>query len=288
MFRAILMVTGVCMGSMVTDKHAVQARSFDGCQAMVPPPYETVDFDRDVQPIFDAKCVQCHQAGSPDFGQHRLDLRPAVSWRSLVEKPSVNDEDFALVRPFAPDGLPGSLLWWKVSCSPPPIGSRMPVGEPPLSSAELRTLYIWMMRGAPPGIQAMGVTRSIEEGHSGTWYDPSLPGHGFSFEVLPGETARFVGFWMTFDRHANQRWLLATGEFPNDSAVVELDVMRVDHGRFETPHAMPNSTLVGEAVLTFHSCTEATMRYDIELSPGSREQGTVVLRRLTPSQSCVP
>jgi hypothetical protein len=268
------------------------AQSLEGCRAVVPPPWEPVDFDADIQPIFDRSCVSCHQPGGLGFAQHQLDLRPSFAYGSLVNKPNVQDSAWPLVQPFIPDGPVGSLLFWKVTCMPPPVGDFMPPSQQSLTSPEIRALYIWMMRGAPPGEDGTGQLRAIEAGHSGTWYDPSLPGHGFSFEVLPGKPSRFIAFWMTFGLGSSeQQWLVGTGDFERGDATVDLDILRVQGGVFDFANLPTRNDFIGQALLTFSSCGEASMRYDIQIDREAhpedpRQQRTVALRRLTPTQQC--
>ena len=74
-------------------------------------------FDRLVQPVLDARCVQCHHPGGTDAVAAQLDLTPANAYTSLVQfgKPSLHDQVWAAYR--RGSSVPGdgiaerSVLW---------------------------------------------------------------------------------------------------------------------------------------------------------------------------------
>jgi hypothetical protein len=59
---------------------------------------EQVSFRRDVQPIFDRKCVSCHPVSYP-----YLDLRAGRSYRELLRVPAATAPAFARVLPGRPE-----------------------------------------------------------------------------------------------------------------------------------------------------------------------------------------
>lgn len=101
-----------------------------------------VSFINDIWPILVDRCNRCHDPSNPDaFGAENsgLDLSSYDALRSgggntgggivVVEQPC------------------GSLLYQKLLPGPP-IGSRMPLGGPPLSPFELDQVHDWIAEGA--------------------------------------------------------------------------------------------------------------------------------------------
>lgn len=94
-------------------------------------------------------CTQaiCHGAAPGTGG---LDLRPENAYRDLVGVPSNYDGGRVRVLPGAPES---SLLWQKLAgrtlkLEGVPL-SPMPIGDPPLSRAELDAVAQWIAAGAP-------------------------------------------------------------------------------------------------------------------------------------------
>lgn len=106
----------------------------------------TVSFQRGIQPIFDAKCIVCHQPGGIAFLRGiTLELTEQVSYDQLVSQRSVQDPDRIFV---VPGDASSSLLFLKVSTDAPPIGDRMPLDANPLSETEIALIRDWIDRGA--------------------------------------------------------------------------------------------------------------------------------------------
>jgi hypothetical protein len=105
-----------------------------------------VSFAGQIQPIFDAKCTVCHQAGglADNLG---IDLRlvPGDAFNGLVNQPSSQQANLTLV---VPGDSTSSLLFLKVSSNAPPVGSRMPLFGAPLSQAEIDRIRDWIDQGA--------------------------------------------------------------------------------------------------------------------------------------------
>ena len=91
----------------------------------------TVSFRRDVQPIFDAKCVVCHPVAYP-----YLDLRRGRAYRQLIRVPSPLAPGFERVLPARPD------LSYLLIHSPEPSNRAL------LDAAERRTIARWIRDGA--------------------------------------------------------------------------------------------------------------------------------------------
>jgi hypothetical protein len=106
----------------------------------------------DVQPIFDAHCVNCHdkaKTGLPTFG--KLSLLAGDARGALVGEPASEVCGGTLVAPGEPDR---SYLWHKLTDTKPCEGQPMPrpfeiVRPAPLSADELATLRAWIAAGAP-------------------------------------------------------------------------------------------------------------------------------------------
>ena len=104
---------------------------------------QTPSYANDVQAIWNAQCLTCHNtANASTSGQ--LDLSTGVSRAALVSQPMVKTcSDGTRVVPGAPstsgliDRLSGN------SC-----GSRMPEGGNPLSAADMTLIQSWIARGA--------------------------------------------------------------------------------------------------------------------------------------------
>lgn len=238
------------------------------------------DYDQHVQPVFDRHCVSCHQPGGEGFIATGLDLRRGHAHESMYRKPSAQIDGWTLLDPyFLNRGR--NLMFWKIGCNRPPTGVRMPKGGPPLSGADLYVINSRIARGAPRGIDD-GPHLPIQHGLGGSWWDTSAQGQGFSFEVVPGEQPLFIAYWLTFQSTAVReaqnasglsdligpqhelRWLMATGIFEAGDSQVQLDVQLVTGTEFDRPFnptGRPRS--IGSARLRFHSCTEATLGYDI-------------------------
>jgi hypothetical protein len=117
------------------------------CDTLDPAPVNpSVEF-ASVQAIFTggpgqpARCTTCH---SPNTSAG-LSLAPENAFASLVNVDSSQDPTVKRVVPFSPGS---SLLFRKVNCNSPGVGSRMPLGRAPLSADEQRLIRDWINQGA--------------------------------------------------------------------------------------------------------------------------------------------
>lgn len=117
------------------------------CDTLNPAPLNTsVEFES-IQAIFTggtgqvARCTTCH-APNTSAG---LSLAPGSAFAALVNVDSSQDPTIKRVIPFSPSG---SLLFQKVNCNNPGVGSRMPLGRPALSLDEQRLIRDWINQGA--------------------------------------------------------------------------------------------------------------------------------------------
>lgn len=96
-------------------------------------PDSNVSYSKHIQPIFNAKCVNCHGAGRTDAG---LDL---TTWSGTTANPII-------VFPGEPDN---SKLVWSIEGNPavepmPPINSPYPA----LTQNQVRGVRTWIGEGA--------------------------------------------------------------------------------------------------------------------------------------------
>jgi hypothetical protein len=94
-------------------------------------PAARISFARQIQPLFDAKCISCHPASYP-----YLDLRPGHAYRGLVGVPAATAPSYERVLPYRP-GLSYLLL-------APEDPSRIGL----LSPADRRLIAAWIRQGA--------------------------------------------------------------------------------------------------------------------------------------------
>ena len=98
-----------------------------GCSVVFPGRAATVDFAKDVQPIFSRACMNCHGA-KVQMGNLRLDSKQAAS------------------RTIEPGSASKSLLYSRLTGHGDQ--PRMPMGGKPLPGGELETIRQWLDQGA--------------------------------------------------------------------------------------------------------------------------------------------
>jgi mono/diheme cytochrome c family protein len=92
---------------------------------------------RQVQPIFDANCVACHQAGAAQQG---LVLESGIAFRNVGKRSS--EAALNLIEAGKPDA---SYLLQKLNGNGQ--GARMPLGGA-LDPADTETIRLWILGGA--------------------------------------------------------------------------------------------------------------------------------------------
>jgi hypothetical protein len=110
---------------------ALLAAATASCGDAVRGPAARVSFSRQIQPLFDQKCISCHPSSYP-----YLDLRLGHAYRGLVGVPAATAPSYLRVLPGRP-GLSYLLL-------APEDPSRRGL----LSPAERRLLAAWIRQGA--------------------------------------------------------------------------------------------------------------------------------------------
>ena len=98
---------------------------------------EPQSFSEDILPIFQGRCVSCHQPGGAGYEKSGLDL---TSYEGLMKGTKFG----AMVIPRDPDG--SNLMWlldWRAS---PEV--RMPHGKKKLSICDRNAIRAWIREGA--------------------------------------------------------------------------------------------------------------------------------------------
>ena len=134
-----------------------------------------------------------------------------------------------------------------------------------------------------------------QQGLSGHWFDPNTAGQGFSLEIFPDQvgpgTGQAFGAWFTYDTTTppggvdKQRWYTFSGAASSSSNVIPVRIFRNIGGNFNAP-PITSGVLVGDAALSFSSCTAGELTY--AFSEGSARTGIVPMQRLTPNITCNP
>lgn len=95
---------------------------------------------------------------------------------------------------------------------------------------------------------------TIAPGFTGNWFDPASSGHGFSIEVLPGNT--MLAEWYAFAPDGGQAWITAMGPITGNSAVLQAYFPVGPGGRFP-PHLDPaqlSNQFWGKLTFVFSDC----------------------------------
>lgn len=147
--------------------------------------------------------------------------------------------------------------------------------------------YYCVTHGGPGGQGMSGEIRvksnfTINEGIQGSWLNPATGGQGVFFDVIPSRNL-FAMAWFTWTQTPGERdWLTAVGTFSGGTA--QMDVFRSRGGRFNAGDPVTTSP-IGNATVTFTSCTAAELRFTLLEPPVT---ATVPLQRLLPaSMLCV-
>ncbi len=125
----------------------------------------------------------------------------------------------------------------------------------------------------------------INQGISGSWFNPQTGGQGFLMDVRATDKFIFVA-WFTYERlsatgnakigSSEQRWLSAQGNYDGGNAT--LPVFQTIGGAFNSPRAT-TTTQVGTMTLEFTSCTEGRITFNLTSETLS---GTIPIQRLIP------
>jgi hypothetical protein len=102
----------------------------------------TVSFINDIQPIFNADCIACHNTANNQFYGY-LDLSEGNSYNDLI---SVVSNGYAPEKRVVINDSDASVLWQKVNNSSL-YGSNMPLGGS-LSNTDIEKIRVWIDEGA--------------------------------------------------------------------------------------------------------------------------------------------
>ena len=97
------------------------------------PLYADVDYNLEIQPIFDSNCISCHHVGSGSYNNHGLDL---TSYSGLMS----GGEDGAVI---IPGNSNASDLYDEIS-----DGDMPPGNNPDLSNYHINLIAQWIDEGA--------------------------------------------------------------------------------------------------------------------------------------------
>lgn len=141
-----IVVRGAVAALAVTSACA----DFDPVSAPVAPDVlvATPSFERDVQPIFTARCAtaSCHNLVTH---QRELTLAAGHAYGQLVGVPAVLAPQYARV---TPGDVQQSWLYRMIAADPAlrPGVARMPLGRTPLTDNQIGTIANWIAQGAQP------------------------------------------------------------------------------------------------------------------------------------------
>ena len=108
--------------------------------------------------------------------------------------------------------------------------------------------------------------------YSGSWYNPSQSGHGFSIEVISPE--RTIVYWYAYDPAGNPIFLYGDGTNSGDRIEAQVYFLQgMVWGEFD-----PDTNQVyewGTLSITFEDCSHATVQYESTLEyPNAEEFGS--------------
>ena len=145
--------------------------------------------------------------------------------------------------------------------------------------------------GAPGGIGMAGSITvnsvasafTIRPGLSGNWFNPTAgqDGHGFQFEILPGNGMLAIWFVFTPDG-SGQTWLYAQGAYDPTSNTVTLPTFLSLGAKFPPnfTHADDVVTQWGTMTFTFTDCNNGTMSWN-STTAGYPPTGNLPITRAT-------
>jgi hypothetical protein len=109
-------------------------------------PPASVDFAKQIQPIFDRNCALsgCHAA---DTASGSMILDAGVSYANIV---NVTSSEVAPEKRVAPGDSASSFLYEKLTQAQPRSGGQMPLGSNPLPGDQIALIKAWIVQGAKP------------------------------------------------------------------------------------------------------------------------------------------
>ncbi len=135
-----------------------------------------------------------------------------------------------------------------------------------------RNLFLTPVNGCPDKTQISSANQ-----YSGSWFDPSHNGEGFTIEVL-AENQVFVT-WYTYDANGNQAWIVGTGILSENT--IDVSEAIITSGAIFGTDFNPTDVIRdvwGDFQIIFDDCHQATLTYN---GPPEYGTGTQSLQRLT-------
>jgi plastocyanin len=132
-------------------------------------------------------------------------------------------------------------------------------------------------------INSVASTFTVRPGLSGNWFNPTAgqDGHGFQFEILPGNGMLAIWFVFTPDG-SGQTWLYAQGPYDPTSDTVTLPTFLSLGAKFPPnfTHADDVVTPWGTMTFKFTDCNNGTMNWN-STTAGYPPTGTLPITRAT-------
>ena len=122
--------------------------------------------------------------------------------------------------------------------------------------------------------------RDIDASTTGSWYNATQSGHGFSVEILPD--GRAIIYWYVYNPDGTPTFLFAIGEVNGNS--IDADVYHhkgMKFGEFDNSNLI--QTHWGTLNFSLHDCSHATLNYSSTMSHGGTPfgSGSIPLSRLS-------
>jgi len=130
-----------------------------------------------------------------------------------------------------------------------------------------------------PPDQTAPVGVPITPGFTGSWYDPSQSGHGFSIEILPDN--QMLADWYVFAPNGGQSWIVAMGPISGNTAVLQASQAVGPGGQFP-PNFNParvNAKAWGTITVTFTDCNNGQASW--QPTAAGYTSGSMPIARLT-------
>jgi hypothetical protein len=197
MYHDVFKIGLLCVGMFVVDQGFAQSMTF---VPTAPLAGETVvvAFSQPFNCAAPQPVLTASAAGSFTFSSH---FPSGIVNCGVVTSPPPPTSDFTAVLGALSPGT--YTVTWN-------IYQDQSSGTPVLQSSTSTQLSV---------ASANATVSSITPGFTGSWYDPSQSGHGFSLEVLPGNV--LLADWYVFGPYGGQFWLVASGPITGNAAVLQ-------------------------------------------------------------------
>jgi len=130
---------------------------------------------------------------------------------------------------------------------------------------------------------------SADFGYSGNWYDPATSGQGISLELNPRPSNPYAFLaWYTYapsgqvSGPSGLRWYTGQNYYVVGSRTLHLPLYQSTGGLFNSPTPPAKISQVGDATLSFSSCSAATLTYSFDDGSNAGLSGRINLSRVGP------